>query len=333
MTRLRIDVHCHFMPDFYREALIAAGQSRPDGIAALPDWCEDDMLRAMDDLGIERAYLSISSPGVHFGDDSAARKLARRVNEEGARLVRAYPGRFGFFASTPLPDVAGTLDEIAFAFDELGADGVIFETNFHGLYLGDNALAPVYRELDRRGAVLFLHPTAPGCSCGCGQYPGQHFDYPAPMMEFIFDTTRSVTNMVLSGTLDRFPNLHVIVPHAGAALPILAARIDLIGPMLTAPGAPRPPSMRDALRRFHFDLAGVPVPQMLDALLSVADPQHLHFGSDWPFTPTAVCKALSDALDGAVQLDGTLRTDVYRNNALRLFTNAATLRRTEAVSR
>ena len=331
MSQSRIDVHSHFLPDFYREALHAAGLSRPDGIAALPEWSEDDMLRTMDLLGIERAYLSISTPGVHFGDDAAARKLARRVNEEAARLVRAHPGRLGFFASTPLPDVAGALDEIAYAYDVLGADGVVFETNFHGMYLGDAALAPVYQELDRRGAVLFLHPTAPGCSCGCGQYPGKHFDYPAPMIEFIFDTTRAVTNMVLSGTLERCPNLKVIVPHAGAALPILAARIDLIGPMLTAPGVPNPPLMRDALRRFHFDLAGVPVPQMLDALLSVADPKHLHFGSDWPFTPTKICIGLAEALDGAAQLNGPLRADVYRNNALRLFAPAQ--RREEVASR
>ena len=319
MTTSRIDIHSHFLPDFYREALIAAKLSPPDGIAALPGWSEAEMLRTMDELDIERSYLMISSPGVHFGDDAAARLLARQVNQEAARLVRAHPGRFGFFASTPLPDVQGALDEIAFALDELGADGIVFETNFHGLYLGDDVLAPVYQELDRRGAVLFLHPTAPGCSCGCGQYPGKDMGYPAPMIEFIFDTTRSVTNMVLSGTLDRFANLRVIVPHAGAALPILAARIDLIGPMLTAPGAPRPPLMRDALRRFHFDLAGVPVPEMLDALLSVADPSRLHFGSDWPFTPTSVCKDLAGALDGAAQLDGHLRADVYRNNALRLF--------------
>ena len=319
MTESRIDVHFHYLPDFYREAMTAAGLLHPDGIAAVPAWSEADMLATMDKLGIERAYLSVSSPGVHFGDDGAARALARRVNEEGARLKAAHPGRVEFFASTPLPDVAGALEEVAHAYDRLGAAGVVFETNFHGEYLGDERLAPLYAELDRRGAVLFLHPTTPGRQCGCGFVTAPTFGYPAPMIEFIFDTTRTVTNMVWAGVLDRCPKLRVIVPHAGAALPLLAARIDTVGPMLMPTGAAKPPSMREALRCLHFDLAGAPVPEMLTALLSVADPDHIHYGSDWPYTPTPVCEKLTEALDQTPLLDGELRTKAMRTNAERLF--------------
>ncbi|MFJ8624898.1 amidohydrolase family protein [Kitasatospora sp. NPDC093550] len=125
----KIDVHHHFLPDFYRQALIDNGHSRPDGIWGIPDWDETSALRMLDEAGITKAYLSVSSPGVHFGDAAAARALARRVNEEAARLARAHPGRFAFFASTPLPDIHGALTEIAYAFDEFGADGVLFETN------------------------------------------------------------------------------------------------------------------------------------------------------------------------------------------------------------
>lgn len=321
----RIDVHFHYLPAFYRDALAEAGLERPDGIASLPEWSEAGMFETMDALQIERAYLSISSPGVNFGDDGAARTLARKVNEEGARLAAAHPGRLDFFASTPLPDVDGALAEIAYAFDTLGAAGVVFETNFHGVYLGDERLDPVYAELDRRGAILFLHPTSPGKPCGCaGHAGGAALGYPLPMMEFLFDTTRTVVDMVLSGVLDRHPNLRVIVPHAGAALPILAARVDLVGPMLTAPGAPPAPLLREALRRLHYDLAGVPVPELLTALLAVADPERLHYGSDWPFTPLSVCTSLADALDRTPLLDADLHAQAMRGNSERLFASGKT---------
>ncbi|WP_327145431.1 amidohydrolase family protein [Nocardia sp. NBC_01327] len=308
----RIDVHCHYLPDFYREALIANGHSHPDGIPGIPAWSESTALEAMDGLGVTKAYLSISSPGVHFGDDAAARDLARRVNEEGARVKRAHPGRFGFFASTPLPDIDATLAEITYAFDELDADGVVFETNFDGIYLGDDLLAPVYAELDRRNAVLFLHPTSPARPCTGAAVP---LRYPRPMLEFLFDTTRSVTDMVLSGTLERYPNIKVIVPHAGATLPLVAARVDVIGAKMVGKTDP----MRNALQRLHFDLAGMPVPDMLPALLSVADPTHIHYGSDLPFTPLPEVHTNTDKLDAAPILQGELLAQVMHTNSEALF--------------
>ena len=319
----RIDIHHHYLPDFYRAALVASGHSHPDGMSAIPDWSEADAIRTMDRLGIEKAYLSISSPGVHLGDDAAARSLAAYVNDEGARLKRAYPDRFGLFASTPLPDVAGALAEIGRAYDELGADGVVFETNFGGEYLGDEALAPVYDELDRRSAVLFLHPTSSPCGCwtppGGGQSRGVDLGYPRPMLEFIFDTTRSVTQMLLSGTLAKHPRIRLVVPHAGAALPILADRIAMLLSMgLQAdPAAPR--DIRAALRGLHYDLAGAPVPTLLQALLDIADPAKLHYGSDWPFTPVEVVADLANKLDETPLLGGALREAAMRGNAAALF--------------
>jgi hypothetical protein len=113
-------------------------------------------LETMDRLNISTAFLSISSPGVHFGDDSAARILSRQVNEEAAGLVKTYRERFGFFAATSLPDVEGSLAEIRYAFDHLEADGVVFETNFNGVYLGDGLLNPIYAELNARSATIFI---------------------------------------------------------------------------------------------------------------------------------------------------------------------------------
>jgi len=315
----RIDIHAHFVPAFYREALAEAGLSTPDGIRAMPAWDAESTLRVMDKLGVATAMLSISSPGVHFGDDAKARALSRRVNEEGHRLVDAYPGRFGFFASLPLPDVAGAIAEATYAFDVLRADGVVFETNQHGIYLGDPKLDTLYTELNRRQAVVFVHPTSPACSCS----HRLHQQYPQPMLEFMFETTRSISDMVLAGALERSPDLKVIVPHAGAALPVLLERIELLLPLLGQEGKSMP-SMRDAMRRLHFDLAGAPVPQLLDALLQVADPKRIHYGSDYPFTPAAACEVLLKKIEATPLLDNKARDAILRTNAHALFPRLAT---------
>ena len=315
----RIDVHAHFLPDFYRQALIEAGESQPDGIHALPQWDEESALRTMDALGVRTALLSISSPGVHFGEDARAADLARRCNNEGARLRQAHPTRFGHFASLPLPDVEASVREAIRALDELGADGVVLETNSGGLYLGDPRLEPLYTELDRRAAVIFIHPTSPVCAC-CTRLSAA---YPQPMVEFMFETTRSVSDMVLSGVLDRFPSLKAIVPHAGAALPALSERIELLLPMLGKVGAPKPPSIIQALRGLHFDLAGAPVPHLLDTLLSVADPGRLHYGSDYPFTSAPICDALARKLEETPALSEALREQIWRGNAAALFPRLA----------
>ena len=142
-----IDVHAHFLTDSYVSAARAAGHVHPDGMAGWPKWSAEEHLRLMDRWGVATAMLSISSPGTHFGDDAAARRLTREVNEGGAAISRAHPGRFGHFASLPLPDVAGALDELGFALDELGSDGITVETNSAGVYLGDDRYEPLYREL------------------------------------------------------------------------------------------------------------------------------------------------------------------------------------------
>lgn len=309
----RIDVHVHFVPDFYRAALVAAGHAKPDGMAAIPDWDASAAIAFMDEMSIETSVLSISSPGIHFGDDAAARALARQVNEEGARLRRDHPGRFGFFASVPLPDVDGAIAEAIHALDVLKSDGIVLETNHHGRYLGDPDLEPFWHALAARRTPVLIHPTSPACSC--------LERYPRPMLEFMFDTTRTVADLVLAGVPGRYPEISFVVPHAGAALPVLANRIDAFA-MLAGGGAMRQP-MTEALRRFHFDLAGMPVPHLLRALLDVADPARLHYGSDYPFTPVPACKMLAHALESTPVLTDELRGAIWRDNALALFPNLA----------
>ena len=314
MTYGRVDLHAHYIPGFYREALLAAGHEHPDGIQAIPGWDEASALMAMDQLNVRTAILSISSPGVHFGKPHQAIDLARLVNEEAARLVERHPGRFGFFASLPVPEFDEAVVELRYALDVLNADGIVLESNQRGVYLGDDRLEPLYAEVAARNSVVFTHPTTP---FGAEHISGR---YPRPMLEFMFETTRSVADFILSGVPKRHPSLRLIVPHAGAALPVLVNRIDMLMTLMTKPGDAEPLSTREAMRQLHFDLAGAPVEELLQALLSVAGPENLHYGSDFPFTPAPVCAGLAQQLEKTPLLDDGRRDQMFQGNATALLT-------------
>ena len=311
----RIDVHAHYLPHDYRQAARAAGYRRPDGTPSLPEWSEADAITLMDALSIRTAMLSIPAPGVHFGDDLAARELARSVNRQGVELVRSRRRRFGLFAALPLPDIAGSISEAIHALDDLGADGVTIQTNHGGLYLGDPVLDPLMQLLDRRRAVVFIHPTWPSC-CGCLSLA---FDRPRPILEIMFETTRAVTNMLYRRTFQRYPGLRMIVPHAGAALPVLAARIVDQTHALGIDSPLTSEEIYGALRTLHYDLAGSPIPTLARALLDIADPEHIHYGSDWPFTQSESVASLSDRIDQTDLFDEDVRRGVLTDNTLKLF--------------
>jgi predicted TIM-barrel fold metal-dependent hydrolase len=313
MPHDKIDVHAHYIPEVCRDALMAAGHDRPDGIPGLPEWNEELALTGMDTLGVRLAILSISSPGVHFGDAATAAALARAVNETGAKIARAKPGRFGFFAAVPLPEIDAAVTETRYALDHLGADGISLLTNHRGMYLGDTRLEPIFAEVAARNSVVFVHPTSPPQPTGGPALA-------APVLEFMFETTRSITDLVLSGVLQRYPDLRIIVPHAGAALPVLASRVDMLAPFLAKTGnGADVASLRAALNTLHFDLAGVPVEEQLAALLAVADPSRLHYGSDFPFTPWQGCQYLAEQLEMSRNLDETALGAIFKDNAYDLF--------------
>jgi 6-methylsalicylate decarboxylase len=305
----KIDIHAHYLPGFYREALQRAGHAQPDGFPEIPTWSAPEHVAVMDRLGIAASLLSISSPGVHLADESAARDLARAVNEAGRRAVVDHPGRFGLLASLPLPDVDGTIAEIAHCDDHLHVDGYVLLTNVGGTYLGDPSWEPVFDELNRRRARVFLHPTSPAC------WEHTSLGRPRPMLEFMFDTTRAVVNLVLNGTVARYPDIELVVPHAGATLPMIADRVSAFALLL------RVDASVDVLRdlgRLHFDLAGFPIPRQLDALLTLTTLDHLHYGSDYPFTPEfAVANALERLAEAGEHPGAVL--DALRTNTERLF--------------
>ncbi|MBV9817913.1 MAG: amidohydrolase [Solirubrobacterales bacterium] len=308
---LLIDVHSHFVTDGYVEAAKAAGHTHPDGMPGYPAWDAERHLALMDQWGVRTSVLSISSPGVHFGDDQAARALAREVNEFGARIARGHRGRFGHFASLPLPDVAGSIEEAGYALEELGSRGLAIETNAEGSYLGDERYEPLWTELDARRAVVFVHPTSPCC------WEAVSLGRPRPMLEFIFDSTRTVSDLVFSGVLRRHPDIEWIFTHGGGTLPLLADRIELFRSVFMA-ADPDEPSAPEQIRRLWFDMAGTPFPNQIPALVKAFGAERLLYGSDYCWTPDAGTTAQVKSVDDAPQPAGDTWRELTTRNALRL---------------
>ena len=307
-----VDVHAHFLTPHYVDAARAAGHEHPDGMPGWPDWDAGRHLELMDQLGIDTALLSISSPGVHFGDDAAGRDLSRHVNDAGAEIRRRHPTRFGQLASLPLPDVDGALAELEHALDELGCDGVTVETNTLGIYLGDARYEPLLAELDRRRTPVLVHPTSP---------PGADavaLGRPRPMLEFIFDSTRTVADLAFTGRLEAYPGIPWIITHGGGALPLLVDRMELFRRGCPGPASPGTP-LPELLGRLWFDMAGTPFPRQVPALVAAFGTGHLLYGSDYCWTPAGPTAAQVAAVDSAAQPDGDSWRALTTRNAQRLF--------------
>lgn len=308
----RIDVHFHYLSPEYREQMVDAVGGSPDGGRAAPHWSAEAAIAMMDRAGIATGMLSVSSPGVHFGNDAKARVLARSVNEFAARMIGEHRGRFGGFASLPLPDVDGALQEIGYALDTLKLDGVVMLTNFNGVYLGDKRLGPVFDELNRRSAVVFIHPTSPIC------WQQSALGYPRPMIEFTFDSTRAAVNLIFSGTTARCPKVRFIVPHAGGTLPFLARRIGMFGRGL-AGASGNPIGAEEQLRKMYYDLAGSPGSNAIGPLLEMTERSHILYGSDYVHTPDAIVSGhLAELLSSKLLSLEDFRA-IGRSNALALF--------------
>jgi predicted TIM-barrel fold metal-dependent hydrolase len=307
----RIDVHHHQIPDLYRRALSSLNIGSAGG-RDLPTWSASTSLGVMDAHGIECAVLSVSTPGTHFGDVAAGRDLARRCNEFSAELVAAHPKRFGFFATVPLPDVDGATAEAVHALDELAADGVVLlSSNCDGSYLGDPRFDGLMAELDRRHAVVFVHPAEPSF------IDRVHVDIPAFAMEFTFDTTRAAFNLVFTGTAERYPNIRYILSHAGGAVPYLVARFDLLWFTDDALAERAPRGGSAYLRDMYYDTALSANAHALSSLSQLVGADHVLFGSDYPFAPEVVTAMTVDGLARSAY-DAEALAGVERTNALRL---------------
>jgi 6-methylsalicylate decarboxylase len=312
MHRL-IDIHAHFLTDRYLAAMRAAGIETVDGFP-IPAWSEGSALARMDEWGIETAILSISAPGINFvrGDD--ANSLAKSINENLADMISRHPKRFGGFGILPLPDVDATVRELETVLDDLKLDGVVLYTNVGGTYLGDAAFDALFAELNRRKTVVYVHPVAPP------NFQITRLGFSAPALEFPFDTTRMIMNLVASGTLRRFPDFRMIVSHGGGTLPLLVPRITRT---IVRFGQAKPPFTPEevlaSLKSLYFDLTAVSHRHAIDSVLALADRGRLLYGSDHPFMVPAVVSQAIGFLSSAPEIDEALRADIARNNALALF--------------
>lgn len=255
----------------------------------------------MKELNISRSIISISSPGTYLiqSDDviarAAARKLTRQCNDYAAELSSEHPSSIGFWGSLPLPDVPGALEEIQYIFNDLRADGVTLKTNHHGIYLGDHSLGLVFDELNRRHAKVFIHPTTPCIRSSHGLASAATLpQFPSPMFEFMFDTARAVINLFMSGTIARCPNITFIIPHAGATIPPIIERFTSFASIIGGDKNLTSQVIKDTFaKQFYFDLAGFPFPDQILGLLRHVGAEKLLYGSDYPFTPDSVVKALA----------------------------------------
>jgi predicted TIM-barrel fold metal-dependent hydrolase len=310
-ARRRIDIHQHLLPPRYAAWLRAKGV-RDAGGRELPAWSVEEALAVMDAYDIAKAILSVSTPGVHpepgKRDDRAAREMARELNDFAAQLARSHPARFGFFATLTLPDVEGALTEAEYALDTLGAAGVILLANTGGEYLGAAAHEPLFAELNRRRAVVLVHPSSlPG-----PPVPG----VPPFAADFLLDTTRAAYRLVQSGVVRRHPELRVILAHAGGFLPYASHRLMAA---LLAEGGRAPDEPLDDLRSFWFDTALSGSPAALPSLLAFAKPGHVLFGSDWPYAPAPAVSYFTGQLDAYAALDAAGHSAIDRGNAATLF--------------
>ena len=297
-TRRRIDVHHHFIPPRHLEAILAQRES-----GRTPPWSPEIALAEMDRNGVATAICSLVQPGVWLGDIQKSRTLARECNEYGARMTDDHPGRFGYFAAIPLPDTDGSLREIAFALDSLEADGIGLLTSFDDKYLGDPAFAPVYEELNRRRAVVYVHPTQPGCCTGL--VPG----VTVSTIEYATDTSRTIASLLFSGTAARYPDIRWIFSHGGGTVPFLLGRFERLAIERKLEGGAAP-----QLRRFFYETAQANHKGALDALLAVIPTSNVLFGSDYPLRP------VSENVEGlgAYSFTAAQRNAIERGNAERL---------------
>lgn len=316
------------MPTRYRDALRhALGPS-----VRTPEWTPALALEFMDQRGIAGAILSLSAPGVHFGDDGAAASLASTLNDEMANIATCH-GQLGAFATLPLPDVDAACREAGRALDVLGLDGVGILTGYEGRYLGEPEYDPLLEELDQRAAVVLVHPAAHPSIAHI------HLGVPNFMLEYPFDTTRAAVNMIFADVLDRFPNIRFILSHGGGTLPYLAWRVATIAMRQLSQPPVRERFLRDRypnaltarhevvtadlvkqlMKRFWYDVALTADDPQLAALTGLADADRILFGSDWPYAYEEVVADQQRSLNEYAGLTAAARTKIYQTNAGALF--------------
>jgi predicted TIM-barrel fold metal-dependent hydrolase len=305
----RVDVHHHFYPPQYLEAMRQT-QGRDRGGVVFPSvtqWTPARTIEEMDKHAVQTAILSLSPPGPRMLDQAGNRKLARISNDYGAQMARDHPGRFGLFAPVPMPDVDGTLHEIEYALDVLKADGIELMTSYGNQWLGHPDYDPIFEELDRRKALVYVHPLASPCSMGLIAW------VPDALIEYPHDTSRAILSLLFSGTLAQRPEIRFIFSHAGGTIPFLSGRILHSGSNRAF--LDRAPKGVDyELQKLHYDVALAAFPPAFAALFAYIPVSQVLLGSDFPFSSIGLSlQGLEEAKLPQETLDA-----IYGINAARL---------------
>lgn len=338
MNTTRIDVHHHMLTPDYLEELSRVGLMESGGIP-FPHWTPEDSLGFLDRAEIQTALLSLSTPGLCFDNAAKERAVARALNEWAAENVTRWPKRFGFFATLPLPDVEAALAEINYALDTLHADGIGLLSNYAGIYLGDARFDPIFAELDRRATTVFIHPTLfTGNELPVARNAGSPVPtLPAFLLEFVFNTTRAVANLVLSGALKKYSQMRIILSHAGGTVPFVAERM-ISGALYMAAAsqskhgqAPLPREQREAIRQaaaedmlnqlrsLYYDTALSANIHAFSSLRQLVPASHIILGTDYPFAPESESGATAAKLAALPGLSEQELRDIEGGNALKLF--------------
>lgn len=307
----RIDVHHHLIPPVFADAMARRGLSKVAG-ASLPLWTVEDSLGVMDTNGIESSILSLSAPGVYFGEAASAVHLSRGCNEFAADLCTRFPGRFGSFAVLPMPLTEAACTEAVFALDTLKAEGVVLLGSSNGKFLGDPDFDELMSELNSRSATVFVHPNLHPSSETLGLHT------PGFLVEFVCDTTRAAVNLMLSGTMEKYPKINWILAHAGGFLPYAAWRISLAN-ALPELSERAPQGVLTYLRRFYFDTALSPSAYSMAVLKELVEPSHVLFGSDFPFAPGSLTELQVQTLKESQIWSPDIKAGIDRRHALSLF--------------
>ena len=271
-----IDVHSHIITPEFVSALESEGRLLDEGFP-LPKWDAEAQQKWMDEAGIAKSVLTMTAP------DPTSAVVIRETNEAVVRLKREHPDRFMFCAALPLPDVNAAIEEARYALDVLGADGIKLATNAFGQYLGAPELDTLFSFLNERKAVIILHPHRPE---PVNRQVMQQT--PLAMQEYLSETTRAVSNMISRNVLARYNNVKVVVPHCGAYLPLMVPRMQSLTPVMQANKLVGDIDWETNLATLYYDLAGAHSPEVIRMLLTITTPDHLLYGSDYPYVATQV---------------------------------------------
>jgi predicted TIM-barrel fold metal-dependent hydrolase len=303
-----IDVHHHFLPPSYKPYVQSWMDRFATGVDAVMAWTPEASLAAMNEAKVERAILSISSPGVHFGDDAAAIAIAHDCNDYAAALGVEHAGRFGFFAALPMPDVDGAIREAERALKLDGSHGVGLLSNYGGRYLGEPEFRPLFQWLAARNALVYVHPTdAPCCA---GLVP----ELATPLIEFPVDTARTISSLLWAGVFSAFPTIRFIFSHGGGVLPMVAERVIAMGFVNRELGARVPEGAAKALSTLYVDTASVANPAAMAALQQWLPTEQILYGTDFPWGTLASSRAGLARL----QLGADTLAAIEHRNAARL---------------